>query len=163
MNTDLKGECVMRSMKPWDHNQHPIQRFKNEVDNLFSRVFNESFLSTPTIFNKDGAFTPKCNINEKRDRYLVEVEVPGVNPQDIEIELEGNTLTIKGERKQEIESEDEEKRMHVVEHSYGSFYRSFTLPDNVHADEIKAENKNGILIITLPKDKTDKPRRITID
>lgn len=150
----------MQSMKPWNSNEHPIQRFKNEIDGLFSRVFNDSFIPTPSFMNQ--GFTPKCNIEEKRDHYLVEVEIPGVDPQDIHIELEGNTMSVKGERKQKTESEDEENKVHMVEQSYGSFYRSFTLPDNVNTDEIYAENKNGILFIKLPKNKESKPRRIDI-
>ena len=71
-------------------------------------------------------------------------------------------MSVKGERKQKTESEDEENKVHMVEQSYGSFYRSFTLPDNVNTDEIYAENKNGILFIKLPKNKESKPRRIDI-
>lgn len=150
----------MRSMKPWDANEHPIQRIKNEIDDLFSRVFNDSFLSTPS-FSTDS-FVPKCNIEEKRKHYLVEVEIPGVDPNDVIIELDGNVLTIKGERKRKIETEDEENKVHVIEQSYGSFHRSFTLPDNVDADAIDAKNKNGILTIKLPKKKGSSPRRIEI-
>lgn len=151
----------MRQMKPWNENNHPIQRLKNEMDSLFSRFFED--LPTPSFLSQSDTFTPKCNIEERRNDYIVEVEIPGVDPQDVQIELTGNTLTIQGERKREVETEDEENKLHVVEHSYGTFYRSFTLPDNVNIDEIKAENKNGILLITLPKDKKEKPRRIIVE
>src|SRR5690625_4129061 len=154
---------MVEPMKPWNSNQHPIQRLKNEVDGMFSRVFNDSFLPTSSLWNEDNSFTPKCNIEEKRTHYLVEVEIPGVDPSDIDIEIEGNTMTVKGERKRETKSEDEHNKMHVVEQSYGSFYRSFTLPNNVNADEINAENKNGILFIRLPKNKESEPRRIDIN
>ncbi len=150
----------MRSIKPWDSNEHPIQRIKNEIDDLFSRVFNDSFFSTPSLSTE--RFVPKCNIEEKRNHYLVEVEIPGVDPNDVVIELDGNVLTIKGERKRKIETEDEDNKMHVIEQSYGSFYRSFTLPDNVDAEQIDAKNKNGILTIKLPKKKGSSPRRIEI-
>lgn len=150
----------MRSLKPWD-SKHPIQRLRNEMDNLFSRFFDE--IPTPSFLSDERTFTPKCNIEERENDYLVEVEIPGVDPKDVLVELEGNVLKIKGERKREVETKDEEKTMHIVEHSYGSFYRSFTLPENVDAENIRAENKNGILYITLPKDKKEQPRRITIE
>jgi len=150
----------MKPLRPWESNEHPIQRFKNEIDGMFSRVFNDSF--TPSFMNQASSFTSKCNIEEKKDHYLVEVEIPGVDPKDIHIELEENTMTIKGERKRETSTEDQDKKMHVIEHSYGSFYRSFTLPNNVDPDAIRAENKNGILFIELPKSKEKAPRRIDI-
>lgn len=150
----------MRSMRPWKANENPIQRIKSEIDDLFNKVFDESFTSTPSLI-KDS-FVPKCNIEEKRKHYLVEVEIPGVDPQDVEIELEGNTMIIKGERKREVETEDEENKVHVFEQSYGSFYRSFTLPENANLDDIDAKNKNGILTIKIPKKKESTRRRITI-
>lgn len=153
----------MQPMKPWNSNEHPIQRFKNEIDGMFSRFFDDSFLPASSLWNESSSFIPKCNIEEKNDHYLVEVEIPGVDPKDIHIELEGNTMTIKGERKRETKTENEDNKMHVVEQSYGSFYRAFTLPNNVNADQINAENKNGILFIRLPKNKESEPRRIDIN
>src|SRR5690625_494030 len=151
----------MRQMKPWNESGHPIRRLKSEMDNLFSRVFED--LPTPSFLSQSDTFTPKCNIEERRNDYVVEVEIPGVDPQDVQIELTGNTLTIKGERRREVETEDEDNKLHVVEQSYGSFYRSFALPDNVNVDDIRAENRNGMLMITLPKDKKEKPRRIIVE
>lgn len=151
----------MRPSKPWDSKNHPIQKFRSEMDNLFSRFFEE--LPTPSIFSREESFTPKCNIEERSDHYRVEVELPGVKQEDVKIELEGDIITIKGERKKQVDTKDEENKIHIIEHSYGSFYRSFTIPSNVNIDEIKAGNENGILIITLPKDKKEQPRRITIE
>lgn len=151
----------MQTPRPWNGNEHPIQRIRNEIDGMFSRFFNDSFM--PTFWHDEHhTFMPKCNIEEKKDHFLVEVEVPGVEPKEIDIELDGNMLTIKGERKRETKSEDKDHQMHVFEQSYGSFYRSFTLPSNIDADNIKAENKNGILYIKIPKSETDQPRRIEI-
>ncbi|HLR70627.1 MAG TPA: Hsp20/alpha crystallin family protein [Pseudogracilibacillus sp.] len=152
----------MHPMKPWNSNEHSIQRFRNEIDGMFSRLFNDSFLPTSSFWNAENSFTPKCNIEEKKDHYLVEVEIPGVEPKDVNIELEGNMLSIKGERKRESKAEDRDDKMHVVEQSYGSFYRSFSLPNNVNTEAIKAENKNGVLFIKIPKNKEKEPRRIDI-
>lgn len=163
INNDYqKGVLIMQPMKPWNSDQHPIQRVKNEIDGMFSRVFNDSFLPTSSFWNENNSFTPKCNIEEKKDHYVVEVEIPGVDPKDIHIELEGSTMSIKGERKKEEESDGEGNKTYVVEQSYGSFYRSFALPNNINAEEIKAENKNGILFINLPKSQESKPRRIDV-
>jgi len=95
----------MRQMKPWNENNHPIQRLKNEMDSLFSRFFED--LPTPSFHSQSDTFTPKCNIEERRNDYIVELEIPGVDHQDVQIELTGNTLTIQGERKREVETEDE--------------------------------------------------------
>ncbi|MBO1002225.1 Hsp20/alpha crystallin family protein [Pseudogracilibacillus auburnensis] len=152
----------MHSMKPWNPNEHPIHRFRNEMDGMFSRLLNDSFLPSTSFWNEASSFTPKCNIEEKKGHYLVEVEIPGVDPKDIAIELDGNMLTIKGERKRETKTEKEENKMHVVEQSYGSFYRSFTLPNNTNPANIKAENKHGVLFIEIPKQKEQEPRRIDI-
>src|SRR5699024_4307312 len=152
----------MQPMRPWNSNEHPIQRFRNEIDGMFSRFFNDSFLPTSSLWNEESSFMPKCNIEEKKDHYLVEVEIPGVEPKDVNIELEGNMLSIKGERKRESKAEDRDDKMHVVEQSYGSFYRSFSLPNNVNTEAIKAENKNGVLFIKIPKNKEKEPRRIDI-
>ena|SRR5690625_1449365 len=97
----------MQPMKPWNSNQHPIQRFKNEIDGMFSRMFNDSFFpATSSFWNEENSFTPKCNIEEKKDHYLLAVKIPGVDPKDVNIELEGNMMSIKGERKRETKSED---------------------------------------------------------
>src|SRR5690625_1365470 len=100
--------------------EHPIQRIKNEMDNIFSRVFNDTFLSSNSFWNESTSFTPRCNIKEQNNNYLVEAEIPGVDPKDIDIEVRGNILTIKGERKQEA-AEEKDNKMHIIERSYGSF------------------------------------------
>ena len=83
-------------------------------------------------------------------------EVPGVNEKDIELKLEGNILTLKGEKKQE--HEEERNNYHRMESFYGSFTRSFTLPDTVDRDHIKADYKNGILTVTIPQKPEVRPR-----
>jgi len=80
----------------------------------------------------------------------------------VDIELDGNVMSIKGEKSHKEEKEDKDSRMHVVEHSYGSFYRSFTLPENVDSSDISAENKNGMLYIEVPKSKKSEPHRIEV-
>jgi HSP20 family protein len=94
-------------------------------------------------------FTPSINTREGKFAYHIDVDLPGVKKEDISVKIENNVLTLKGERKtkEEVKKEDYYKR----ESSFGSFTRSFTLPDNVDSENIHAENKDGVLEITLPK------------
>src|SRR5699024_9194900 len=158
-----KGASLMRPMKPWNSNAHPIQRLKNEIDGRYTRFFDDSFLPSSYLRYASSSFIPKCNIEDKNDHYLLEVEITGEDTKDTYLKHEVNTMTNKGERKRETKTENEDNKMHVVEQSYGSFYRAFTLPNNVNADQINAENKNGILFIRLPKNKESEPRRIDIN
>ncbi|WP_019243843.1 MULTISPECIES: Hsp20/alpha crystallin family protein [Bacillus] len=153
----------MRALSRWNPDKQPMEQFKKEMNDVFQRFFDDSFFpSTSSFFNKADVYTPAMNIEEKDDSYLIDVEVPGVDPKDVDIQLDGNMIVIKGEKHQENETKDENKKMHVIEHSYGSFYRSFALPENADLDSITAENKNGMLYITVPKNKESKTRRIDI-
>ena len=98
-------------------------------------------------------FRPKVNTRETEDNYHIEVELPGVKKQDVEISVDGNVLTISGERNVRDEVKDED--YHKVESRYGLFSRSFTLPEKVDISNIEAEFVNGILEIAIPKLKVD--------
>jgi HSP20 family protein len=106
------------------------------------------------------AWTPAVDISEHDDEYLVKVELPGVNKEDVKITLESNILTIRGEKKQEKETKNE--NYHRVERNYGSFQRSFTLPTVVKSDKIDAVYKDGVLSISLPKAEEAKPKQIEV-
>lgn len=150
-------------MKPRKVNlgEQPIKRFRNEIDGMFQRFFDEPVLSNMPFVNTD--LTPACNIVESKERYTIEVEIPGIEADDIDIEIDNHILKIKGERKQETEHKDEETEIHTVEHSYGSFLRSFTLPDGINEEQISANDKNGVLYIDIPKSKESKTRRIKVN
>ena len=107
-------------------------------------------------------FVPAVNTRESADAYTIELDVPGVSKEDIEITTEDNVLTISGERKQSQEVKDED--YYKVESVYGTFSRSFTLPEKVDVDNIHAESKNGVLEVVIPKleDKAKQPKKITI-
>jgi HSP20 family protein len=87
-------------------------------------------------------------------------EVPGIEEKDIEIKIEDNTLSLRGERK--FEKETKEENYHRIERSYGSFYRAFTLPNSIDPDRIQAEHENGVLKISMPKRQELKPRKVKI-
>jgi HSP20 family protein len=107
-----------------------------------------------------GAWIPPVDIAEDKDRMLVTAELPGFKEDEVQIQMEGNLLTIRGERK--FEQEKEGRNYHRVERSYGQFVRSFTLPNNVDRENIRAHFRNGLLEIELPKREDAKPREIKI-
>jgi HSP20 family protein len=107
-----------------------------------------------------GAWIPPVDIMEEKDRILLTAELPGFKESDVEVQMEGNILTLRGERKSEVEREG--RTFHRMERSYGQFVRSFTLPNNVDREHIKANFANGLLQIELPKREESKPRQIKI-
>ena len=116
--------------------------------------FNDSF--------PDGHenWIPSVDVLEKDGNLILRAELPGMNEKQIDLKVEGNTLTLKGERK--MENEDKKSSYHRVESYYGSFTRSFRLPETVEVDKINAEYKNGVLTITLPQKPEVKPREIPV-
>lgn len=105
-------------------------------------------------------WTPAVDIKEEQDRFVIHADIPGVNPEDIDINMENGVLTIKGERNTEAKTEkDNYKR---VERIYGSFYRRFSLPDTADAEAISAKCKNGVVDIVIPKREAVKPKKINV-
>jgi HSP20 family protein len=107
-----------------------------------------------------SSWAPAVDIYETENEIVLTAEVPGIEEKDIEIKIEDNTLTLRGERK--FTKETKEENYHRLERSYGAFYRAFTLPNSVDPENIRAENENGILRVTLPKKLELKPRTVKI-
>jgi len=107
-------------------------------------------------------WSPSADISETDKEYVIRAELPAVRKEDVQVSLEGGVITIKGERKQQ--KEDKNEKFHRTESFYGTFERSFSLPDNVKADAVRCESKDGILTVHLPKVETtkEKPRQISI-
>jgi HSP20 family protein len=114
------------------------------------------------LFNEPGTrpWTPAVDILETENELLLKMDVPEINLKDVDIRLENQTLTIKGERKFEPA---EGKGYHRIERSYGTFARSFTLPNTVDTEKVRADYKNGVLTIVLPKKEVAKPRSIRVE
>ena len=136
--------------------------FRSEFDRLFDEFFNpQRGLSTTQGQGKGGTFwAPAVDVSENGENFVVHAELPGIKQEDIDIELENNVLTLKGQRK--FERKDEKENYHFVERSYGSFYRSFTLPRNVDPNGIQASFTDGVLTISIPKAEEAKPRKVQI-
>ena len=135
-----------------------------ELDQLTTRlgqVFSSFSGEWPAKAN-GGTWLPAVNVEETHDELLLTAEVPGMNREDIDIELENNILTLRGEKAQAREEESSDRRYHVWERRYGNFQRSFTLPRTVRADQISAEYRDGVLTVRMPKAPEAKSRKIEI-
>jgi HSP20 family protein len=129
-----------------------------------NRLFDESFRGIGRNAEEDwaqGAWSPAVDIYEKNGNIVLKAELPGVEPKDVDVRVENNILTLKGERRfeEEVQKEDYQR----VERAYGTFSRSFTLPTVVDTEKIKAEFKDGVLRMTLPKKEEAKPKQISIN
>ena len=126
--------------------------------NYFPNSFGSPLLETGKYFD----WSPSVDVSETGDEYLIRAALPAVKKEDVKVTYENGILTLSGERRQEEEQKD--VKYHRVESYYGEFSRSFMLPDAINGDAIKAESKDGILTIHLPKSKseTKKPTRITV-
>jgi len=105
-------------------------------------------------------WAPAVDIKEDADKFVIQADIPGVKPEDIEISMEAGVLTVKGEKKSEVKTEKEGYKR--VERIFGSFYRRFSLPDSANGDAINAACKNGVLEIVIPKREAVKPKRINV-
>ncbi|MCA1829240.1 MAG: Hsp20/alpha crystallin family protein [Myxococcales bacterium] len=107
-----------------------------------------------------ATWSPLVDVFEDNDGITLKVELPEVDPKDVDIQLEGNTLTLKGERK--LENEEKRDGYQRIERTYGAFSRSFTLPNTVDAEHISADTRDGVLRVFLPKKAETKPRQIKV-
>jgi HSP20 family protein len=128
-------------------------RLQDEMSRLFTddRLFRAG---------ESVGWTPACDIYEDGEEVAVRVELAGVDPKDVDIRFENGVLTLKGERK--LEKEEKKENYHRVELAYGTFTRSFSLPGTVDSEKIKAEAKNGVLVVHLPKKPEAKPKAIQV-
>lgn len=124
----------------------------NGWDQEFERLFES--------FSRESAFTPACEIRNQEKAYQVELDMPGLKREDIDIEVKENHLYISGERKSE--GRDEKNQVVRSERRYGKFARVFSLPQDVKADGIEASFEDGVLYVTLAKEEKAQPKKITI-
>ncbi len=141
----------MAMMTRWE----PFRDLARLQDEM-SRMFDDRLFRT----GESVGWTPACDIYEDEEGVALRFELAGVDPKDVDVGFENGVLTVKGERK--LEKEDKRENYHRVERSYGTFTRSFTLPGSVDAEKIKAETKNGVLTVTLPKKAEAKLRAIQV-
>ena len=128
---------------------------QQEMNRLFDEFFGDRRSELA-----EGSWMPAVDVSETESEIVVRAELPGMTQDDIELNLQENVLTLKGEKKQE--HQEEKENFHRVERNYGSFTRSFTLPCDANLDAVTATFKDGVLVITLPKSEVAKPKKIEI-
>ena len=134
-----------------------LRTLQDEGNRLFSTSLTPSFADEGI---GRGAWNPSVDIYENKDQIVLEAELPGMKREDFDLSVENNVITLRGER--HFEKKDETDNYHRVERAYGSFLRSFTLPNTVSANGATADYRNGVLRVALPKRAETKARRIEI-
>jgi HSP20 family protein len=155
----LIGDIIMtliRYPQTW-----PAQaRMHDDLKQMFDRLFQPNADSSDESAVVTSQWVPRVDIKEEADRFVIFADLPGVDPQEVEVLMDKGLLTIKGERKNEIEESN--ARFSRIERRYGNFYRRFALPDTADADGITARGRNGVLEIAIPKKPESTPRRIQV-
>lgn len=154
---EVKTEQKAPPLAPATWEWEPIDRLRRHVDRLFEdfgqgrlwRPFGSMFDTVLPWAEETGTKAPAVDLVEKEGAYEIAAEMPGMEPANIEVTISNGVLTLKGEKKEERETK--EKSYYVSERRYGSFRRSFQLPDGIDEEKIGAEFKNGVLTVTLPK------------
>jgi HSP20 family protein len=128
-----------------------------------NKLFEDSMSRSQAIDHdfSAGAWRPSVDIYETADRMVLVADLPGINQDAIELKIENNILTIRGER--EMDKEIKREDFHRIERAYGSFSRNFTLPASIDVEKIKAEHNNGILQVILPKKEETQAKKIKIE
>ncbi|MBZ5647863.1 MAG: Hsp20/alpha crystallin family protein [Acidobacteriia bacterium] len=138
---------------------YPFRELSNFQDRM-NRLFQDFGPGREDELMTTGNFIPPVDVYEDEHAITLKLEVPGVEQRDIDVRLENNTLTIRGERK--FEKEEKEENFHRIERRYGSFARSFALPNTVDPEQANAEFENGVLKIRLAKKAEAKPKQIKV-
>jgi HSP20 family protein len=125
------------------------------------RLFEDAFTRILTEPRTNRPWSPAVDVYETENELVFKADVPDVDQKDIDVRVENQTLTVAGERK--FEHKDSGQGYHRIERSYGSFSRSFAVPNSFDTDHIKADFKNGVLTVTLPKKEAAKPRQIKVE
>jgi HSP20 family protein len=131
-----------------------LQNRLNSIFQDYNRGQNENDMVSTS------AFVPPVDIYEDEHKIVLKLEVPGLKQEDLDIQMENNTLTIRGERK--FEKEEKEENFHRIERRYGSFFRSFTVPNTVNTENVKAAYEAGVLRVELEKRAEAKPKQIKV-
>ena len=135
-----------------------VVTLRERMNRMFEDVFSGRAEEGKELTTSTWA--PSVDIFETERELVLTAEIPGIDEKDVEIKIEDNTLSLKGERK--FEKETKEENYHRIERSYGSFYRAFTLPNSIDPDRIQATHENGVLKITMPKRDELQPRKVKI-
>ena len=135
-----------------------------DMDTLFNRLMPSGFTRWPRLSGDNGKveWAPSADISETTQEYVIRASLPAVKKEDVKVTVDSGMITIKGERKQQ--TDDKSEKFHRVESFYGSFERSFSLPENIDSDAIRCESKDGVLTVHIPKTEPQKanPKQINV-
>jgi len=135
-----------------------------DMDALFNRMLPAGFSRWPHLSGENAKFewTPSADISETDQEYVIRASLPAVKKEDVKVTVDTGMITIKGERKQQ--KDDKSEKYHRVESFYGTFERSFSLPENINSETIRCESKDGVLTVHIPKMEPQKakPKQINV-
>src|SRR5256712_12264789 len=149
---------MMNTLTRWEPLRE-MEDLQNRLSTLFGRTPMRRGNGKESITLPE--WTPLADITEDDREYVIKAELPELRKEDVKVTVENGVLTISGERK--FEKEEKKRKFHRVERGYGTFMRSFTLPDDADANKVKAEFKNGLLTVHLPKSEHAKPKQIEVN
>lgn len=146
----------------------PIEKRFSEIEGFFDQAFSSPFLESfhfpemTRLWKESLSSWPKIDVKETKTEYRVIADIPGIKPEDINVEIDGHRLILRGTS--QVKKEEKDERKHILERHSGSFYRSMSLPENVDPDRISAEQENGTISIIVPKRVSEKspPKKIAI-
>ncbi len=139
--------------------EHGLPRLRDEMERLFDRFFSDYWGDGGSLM-ESAVMGARMELSETQDAIRAKVELPGVDPKDVEVSMEGNVLTVRGEKKEE--HEEKKRNYHFSECRYGSFHRSVQLPDSADPEKVDATFKNGVLTINVAKRPEAKARQIDV-
>lgn len=131
----------------------------NDLNSILDTSFRPRVPDDSNV--ESGRWIPAVDIKEEADKFILSIDIPGVNPKEVEISMENNVLTIKGSREETIN--EDKQAYHRIERIKGSFYRRFTLPDTAGAEQVSAKSRHGVLEVIIGKKKAVQARKITIE
>jgi HSP20 family protein len=151
---NLMSRRNRRELGPAARPETGLTRFRSEIDNLFNRFMGEPWGAMEEIA------MPRTDVAETDKEVKISMELPGIDPKEVDISVTGGILSVRGEKKEE--RQEEHRDFHYVERQFGSFHRTFQLPTTVDPDKVDAQYKNGVLHITLEKQPQAQARRIAV-
>jgi len=149
-----------RELTPWHTPLRALTEMQQEMNQLFSRFFGEGEQAENRWVSPSESYVPRIESAVRNNTLWVKADLPGIDPKDVEVEVEGNRLTVRGQRKAEHEGSEHGYGHREVQ--YGSFIRSFTIPEGVKAEEIQAKYHNGVLELSMPLPAELLPKKVTI-
>src|SRR5215208_159311 len=149
-----------RELTPWQTPLRALTEMQQEMNQLFSRFFGEGEQAGHRWVSSSESYVPRIESAVRENTLWVKADLPGIDPKDVEVEVEGNRLTLRGQRKAEHEGTQEGYVHREVQ--YGTFIRSFTIPEGVKAEDIQAKYHNGVLELSIPLPASALPKKVNI-